>query len=278
MRKTFIPYNFERLLFQKFHNIRQGNRSVDDYATEFYQLLTRVDIHDSEDRLVARFIADLRPQLQTMLHQFDLSSVAEAKQQALLVEQQTRYTANAWTGNSRQCNNTVKYDSKTSLGLDSTNITRGNNRPTETNAATNTNDSQPPARTNALRCFTWGEAEHRQTACPNAGRRGLMANDRDLLGDPIYDTEDGQFDDIDEEELSGGTGTRLMLRRNCFALKSSEAVQRTALFSSTCTIKGKVCRFVVDSGCPANVVSEEANSPSQRRTTPVTPPIVDDRK
>ena len=26
MRKTFIPYNFERLLFQKFHNIQQGNR------------------------------------------------------------------------------------------------------------------------------------------------------------------------------------------------------------------------------------------------------------
>ena len=31
MRKTFIPYNFERLLFQKFHNICQGSRSVEDY-------------------------------------------------------------------------------------------------------------------------------------------------------------------------------------------------------------------------------------------------------
>lgn len=83
MCKTFIPYNFERLLFQKFHNIRQGPRSVEDYANEFYQMLTRVDIHDSEDQLVACFIAGLRPQLQTMLHQFYPSSIAEARQRAL---------------------------------------------------------------------------------------------------------------------------------------------------------------------------------------------------
>lgn len=89
MRKTFIPYNFERLLFQKFHNIRQGSRSVEDYANEFYLMLTRVDIHDSEDQLIARFIAGLRPQLQTMLHQFDPCSVSEARQRALLLEQQS---------------------------------------------------------------------------------------------------------------------------------------------------------------------------------------------
>ena len=49
-----------------------------------------------------------------------------------------------------------------------------------------------------------------------------------------------------------------MLRRNCLALKSTEAWQRISLFSSTCTVKGKICRFVIDSGCSANVVSEEA--------------------
>ena len=68
MRKTFIPYNFEHLLFQKFHNICQGSHSVDDYSNEFYQMLTQIDVHDSEDQLVARYIAGLRQQLQTMLH------------------------------------------------------------------------------------------------------------------------------------------------------------------------------------------------------------------
>lgn len=49
-----------------------------------------------------------------------------------------------------------------------------------------------------------------------------------------------------------------MIRRNFFAPKTSEAWQQTSLFSSTCTIKGKVYRFVLDSECSANVISEEA--------------------
>ncbi|XP_013624493.1 PREDICTED: uncharacterized protein LOC106330598 [Brassica oleracea var. oleracea] len=187
MRKTFIPYNFELLLFQKFHNIRQGVRSVEEYANEFYQMLTQVDIQDSEGQLVAHFIAGLRPQLQNMLHQFDPGSVSEARQRALLVEQQSRYNANQWTGH-----------------------------------------------------------------------RGLLANDHEIVGEPIYDEEDGQFDDVEEEEVVGDTCTLLMLRRNCLATKTTEPWQRTALFSSTCTVKRKVCRFVVDSGCSANVVFEEA--------------------
>lgn len=49
-----------------------------------------------------------------------------------------------------------------------------------------------------------------------------------------------------------------MLLRNFIAPMTNEAWQKPSLLSSTCTVKGKVCRFVVDSGCSANVVSEEA--------------------
>lgn len=249
MRKTFVPYNFERLLFQKFHNIEE------DYANEFYQMATRVDLHDSEDQLVARFIAGLRPQLQTMLHQFDPSSVAEARQRALLVEQQSKFTTNSWTNNSRQARNSTTDDNKSSTGPDTTSGSQGNNKPVE--AVTAASGSRP-SRPNALHCYSCGERGHIQTACPTHGRRGLLASDKELVGDPIYDNDEDQLDDVEEEEVAGDTGTLLMLRRNCFAPKTSEPVQRTALFSSTCTVKGKVCRFVIDSGCSANVVSEEA--------------------
>lgn len=253
MRKTFIPHNFERLLFQRFHNIRQGARAVEDYANEFYQMLSRVDIHDSEDQLVARFIAGLRPQLQNMLHQFDPGSVSEARQRAVLVEQQSRYGANQWPNNTRQRNSSPTADDTKSSG-ESSSGPRTANRPADTAAPREARPSRP----NALRCYSCGETGHIQTACPTYGKRGLVANDRELIGDPIYDQEEGQFDDVEEEELQGDTGTFLMLRRNCLAPKSSEPWQRTALFNSTCTVKGKVCRFVIDSGCSSNVVSEEA--------------------
>ncbi|XP_013601267.1 PREDICTED: uncharacterized protein LOC106308675 [Brassica oleracea var. oleracea] len=230
MRKTFIPYNFERLLFQKFHNIRQGSRSVEDYSNEFYLMLTRVDIHDSEDQLVVRYIAGLRSQIQTMLHQFDPCSVSEARQRALLIEQQSRSNTSQWTNNSRPRTTATNDDTKTATHRETT-TPRNNNRPANTTAA--------------------------ETACPKE-RRGLLASDKEIIGEPIYDDEEEQIENVEEEQVPGDTGTFLMLRRNCLAPKTSEAWQRTSLFSSTCTVKGKICCFVIDSGCSANVVSEEA--------------------
>ena len=216
-------------------------------------MLTRVDIHDSEDQLVARFIAGLQPQLQNMLHQFDPCSVSETRQRALLVEQQTRLSANQWSGNSKSRNTTTAEDTK-SANTQTATTSSGSKTTNHTDEQTDAR----PARLNALRCFTCGERGHIQTACPNRGRRGLLAADKELIGDTIYEEDEEQFDDMEEEQVAGDTGTFLMIRRNCFAPKTSEAWQRTSLFSSTCTIKGKVCRFVIDSGCSANVVSEEA--------------------
>lgn len=238
---------------RSFTTFFQGSRSVEDYSNEFYQLLTRVVIHDSEDQLVARYIAGLRTQLQTMLHQFDPCSVTEARQRTLLVEQQNRSTANQWNNNSKSRNTaTVSDDNKTSSGRDSTQSTKSNSRPADANG---TGMEPRPSRPNALRCFTCGERDHIQTACPTLGRRGLITTERDIVEDPIYDEEEEEDDDFTEEQVSGDTGTFL---RNCLAPKVNEAWQRTTFFSSTCTVKGKICRFVVDSGCSANVVSEEA--------------------
>jgi hypothetical protein len=64
--------------------------------------------------------------------------------------------------------------------------------------------------------------------------------------------------EIIEERLEGDTGPVLMIRRSCLAPRGVEDDWlRTNVFQSTCTISGKVCRFIVDSGSCENVVSEE---------------------
>lgn len=82
-------------------------------------------------------------------------------------------------------------------------------------------------------------------------------------------TEEAQWDvnensdsrDINEipEERNEGDKGHLLVSRVCLALVVAEELWlRTNIFQSTCTIKGKVCQFFIDSGSSRNVVSDEA--------------------
>ena len=87
---TFLPHNYDRLTYNKLQNLKQGSRSVEEYAEEFSLLLTRTEIYDSEDQLVSRFIGGLQPQLQNSLAQFDPTSIAEAHRRVDSFEQESR--------------------------------------------------------------------------------------------------------------------------------------------------------------------------------------------
>nr|KAJ0218875.1 hypothetical protein LSAT_V11C300120620 [Lactuca sativa] len=68
----------------------EGAKSVDDYTTEFYQLIARNDIQETEEQLVARYIGGLRVQIMDSVNMFDPISISEAHQRALAFEKQSR--------------------------------------------------------------------------------------------------------------------------------------------------------------------------------------------
>ena len=73
--------------------------------------------------------------------------------------------------------------------------------------------------------------------------------------DPQIEEEDV----VNEDLVDGDTGTLLMVRRTCLAPKTDEENWlRNNIFQSTCTILGKMCRFVIDGGSCENIVSAEA--------------------
>ena len=65
---------------------------MDEYTTEFYQLISRNELQEIEDQLVARYIGGLRAQIQDTINMFDPISVFAAHQRALMVERQSRRT------------------------------------------------------------------------------------------------------------------------------------------------------------------------------------------
>lgn len=265
MRHTFLPYNYEQTLYNKLQNLRQGSRTVVEYATDFFQLLARASLMESEDQLVSIFLGGLRIQLKVPLQQFNPTSVSEAYQCAVSTELQLRPQFQ----NTATRNRFIPAPDLSSPATnDSTTITRQSvSRPAVVSEIRN---NSRPSRPNALRCYSCGEPGHRQTACPNSTRRGLVIQDIDSDQGPKYDDygdSDPPNDNV--ENAFGDEGQLLVLRRNCFLpWAPDESWIRSNLFHSMCTINEKICHLIIDSGSCANIISAEAVHKLSLKTEP----------
>ncbi|KAF7135555.1 hypothetical protein RHSIM_Rhsim08G0252200 [Rhododendron simsii] len=252
MRVAFLPHNYSRIMYQRLQSLRQNTRSVDDYTTEFYQLVTRNDLAETDEQLVSRYVGGLRPSFQLTLNMLDLYSVSDAHQRALQLEKQA------------------------------------SNKPVTTWSSTGRTAAPGPVKPAALptpppgsrlsggsgfKCFKCGEPGHRAVECRKSDREGkaLLLEFDEAKGNSegVYN-QDPVFDEEDVEEVVGDTGPLLVVRRACYTPREAEgdSWQRSNVFQSTCTIGEKVCRFVIDSGSCENVVSQEAVQKLGLKTEP----------
>ncbi|KAK0606365.1 hypothetical protein LWI29_036921 [Acer saccharum] len=111
------------------------------------------------------------------------------------------------------------------------------------------------------RCFSCGETGHRFADCKRGPKKGLFVDSDEVNEEAVDVYTNPTFDDhtaTDEEQLEGDCGPLLVVRRSCLAPRSvGDDWLRTNVFQSTCTIGGKICRFIIDSGSCENVISEE---------------------
>ncbi|KAL5764000.1 hypothetical protein ACOSQ2_016594 [Xanthoceras sorbifolium] len=233
LRAEFLPHNFQRLI------------SVDEYATEFYQLLVRNEIQETQDQLVSRYCGGLRTQILDLINLFDPVTVTEAHQRALQLEKTlSRKTTSGYenTGN------------RSGIGASGSTISGQRNPP---------NIAQTPrATTGEFRCFGCGETRHRLSECPRPAKKVLFIDPTEFNEKDAEIGEEPQsgVEEVAKEELvDGDTGTMLMVRRTCLAPRTEEGDWlRNNIFQSTCTILGKVCRFVINGGSCENIVLVEA--------------------
>ncbi|GJU68376.1 putative nucleotidyltransferase, ribonuclease H [Tanacetum coccineum] len=65
-------------MYQQLQNLKQGSKSVEDYTTEIYQLIARNDIHETEDKLVSRYIGGLRVHIMDSVNMFNPMTLSDA--------------------------------------------------------------------------------------------------------------------------------------------------------------------------------------------------------
>ncbi|PKI38678.1 hypothetical protein CRG98_040936 [Punica granatum] len=214
------------------------------------------EVHETEDQLVARYIGGLRVQIQDTVNMFDPPSVSAAHQRALQVEKQSRRNSDFGnTSNIGSSSGANRYGGSGGSGAA--------NRPggvANRNIA-NTSQSNRPTG-NGMSCFGCGEVGHRQFECrKTAGKKAFFVDteegeeeDLDEAEDPVFDSEEV----VDEELVTGDTGTILVVRHSCLTPKvADDNWLRHNIFQFTCTVRGKVCRFIIDAASCENIVSVE---------------------
>ena len=75
--EQFLPFNYTQSLYIDLHNLKQEG-SVEEYIEAFHQLVERVDLNESEEQMVARYLSGLTPSIQDVLSLQSLWNVSES--------------------------------------------------------------------------------------------------------------------------------------------------------------------------------------------------------
>ncbi|GAA0164217.1 hypothetical protein LIER_19907 [Lithospermum erythrorhizon] len=144
MRRAFLPYNYARTMYTRFQNLRQRTRSVDDYAADFFTLMARTELIETEEHVGSS-------------------------------------PTSCFGGTRAASSSRARPPLGSSLGGDAniakTPDTSGRNATSSTSAGVGDMLIPRPSRPGSIRRFSCGETEHRQANCPTPGKRGLLTNE-----------------------------------------------------------------------------------------------------
>jgi len=88
MRSRFVPSYYRKELLLKLQQLQQGPRSVDVYFKDLETTLTKIQMHESGESKIAKFVSGLRREIQDVVELYEYSSLEKLVHLTIKVESQ----------------------------------------------------------------------------------------------------------------------------------------------------------------------------------------------
>jgi len=86
MRARFVPPLYRKELLLKLQRLHQGPRTVDEYFKDLETTLSKINMHDSEESKITRFVSGLRREIKDVVELYEYSSLKKLVHLAIKVE------------------------------------------------------------------------------------------------------------------------------------------------------------------------------------------------
>ncbi|XP_026443706.1 uncharacterized protein LOC113343768 [Papaver somniferum] len=277
LRNKFLPRDYKQQLFIKLQNCRQG--LVEEYLAEFYSLVARNQLNETEEQLVSRFIEGLNRVVQQRMNQ-SVFTMVEAIQRAIKIERRVLNTSRQASPTTSKRGSTVVVDpyeqnygrpyqhpqSQTSLPTDNAPVM--NIPSVKPCLGTQQRDITPTKRGKYQQKFSpltkdlYPYSKFRGDKCNKCNQTGHTSSDCRKFHAYINETEkeNREEDALEDNEINYslehesydadflGVIRPILLTEPCLT-------QRHSIFKSHCFIEEKLCSMIIDSGSTENYVS-----------------------